>query len=328
MAAQGEQHYVVGVDFGGTHLRAALVDQGGQIVERLKRETRAQLGPEAVIDRIAEAVRDMSQHIPNRGRLGGLGVIAPGPIDPFKGIVLRAPNLEGWDNLPLADELAERVAVPVWIGNDANLAALAEHRYGAGRGLSDLIYLTISTGIGSGFIANNEMLLGARGMAAEAGHMQVLADGPLCGCGNRGCIEAMASGPNIAREAMARLYRGIPSSLSEVPHALTAKEVVNAAQAGDPMAVEVIRRAGQWIGLAVANLVHLFNPQRIIMGGGVTNAGDLLLDPIREGADRHIMPGYRGTFDVVRTELGDDVGLLGAAALAFSKLPQDATANP
>jgi glucokinase len=311
--------YVVGVDFGGTHLRAALVDNDGQIVEQLKRETRATLGPAAVIDRIAEAITDMHTHVPLGDTLAGVGAIAPGPLDPFEGIIFRAPNLEGWDNIPLADELRARVNLPVWIGNDANLAALAEHAYGAGRGLSDLIYLTISTGIGSGFIINNQMLLGARGMAAEAGHMQIIPDGPLCNCGNRGCIEAIASGPNIAREAAGRLRRGIESSLQHLEHDPTAREVVQAAKAGDAMAIDVLRRAGLFIGMAVANLVHLFNPQRIVIGGGVSNAGELLFGPMRQGANEHIMPSYRGSFDIVPAALGDDVGLLGAAALAFTQ---------
>jgi glucokinase len=249
-----------------------------------------------------------------------VGVIAPGPLDPFKGIVLRAPNLAGWDNVPLEEELEKRVALPVRIGNDANLAALAEHRYGGGRGMSDIIYLTISTGIGSGFIVNNQMMLGARGMAAEAGHMQILPDGPLCGCGNRGCIEALASGPNIAAEASARLHRGISSSLGELTREITARDVVRAAREGDRMALDVVERAGAFIGLAIANLIHLFNPQRILIGGGVSNAGDLLFEPIRRSADLHTMSAYYDSYDIVPAELGDDVGLLGAAALAFSEV--------
>lgn len=311
--------YVVGVDFGGTHLRAALVQEGGQIEEQLKRETRAQLGPQAVLDRVADAVRDVADDVPAGSELLGVGVIAPGPLDPYRGIVLRTPNLEGWDNLPITAELERRLAMPISVGNDANLAALAEYRYGAGHGCDPLIYLTISTGIGSGFIINGQMLLGANGMAGEAGHMQLVADGPVCGCSNRGCVEALASGPNIAREATVRLTRGLPSSLSEVDGAITAKEVVEAAQAGDHMARDVITRAGQYIGMAVANLVHIFNPQRIVIGGGVSNAGEFLFGPIREVANERVMPGYRGTFDIVAAELGDDVGLLGAAALALSR---------
>jgi glucokinase len=310
--------YVIGVDFGGTHIRAALVDEEGQIVEQLKRKTLAELGTKAVMDRIADAIKEVAAHVPQGDEVVGVGAIAPGPSDPFTGVVFQAPNLPGWENVHLAEELHKRVELPVWIGNDANLAALAEHRYGAGRGLSDIVYVTVSTGIGGGIIVNHQMLLGPDGMAAEVGHMQIVPDGPLCNCGNRGCVEALASGPNIAREARARLERGIESSLSKLDHFPSTENVVQAAREGDELACDVIRRAGEHIGMMVANLVHLFNTQRFIFGGGVTNAGDLLLDPIRDTAYERTMKSYHGTFDVVPAACGDNVGILGAAALAFS----------
>lgn len=311
--------HIIGVDFGGTHLRAALVNEHGEILEQVKQETRAQLGPERVIDRIAAAVQDMARHLADGDSpVLGIGVVAPGPLDPFKGIILKAPNLPGWEDIPLASELRERTGLPVWAGNDANLAALAEHRYGQGRGLTDLIYLTVSTGIGSGMIINNRLLLGYQGLAGEAGHVQVIPDGPLCGCGNRGCVESVASGTNIAIEAEARLQRGLKSSLSTLGRPPTAKDVSEAAEQGDEMSVYILRRAGRFVGITAANLIHIFNPQRIIIGGGVSNAGDLLLEPMRAACDRHVMEAYRGSYDIVRTQLGDRVGLLGAAALGFS----------
>lgn len=310
--------YVVAVDFGGTHLRAALVDETGQIVQRLKHKTDAHLGPAVVIDRLAEAVQRIAEADGKPVPVQGVGVIAPGPLDPYQGIVFQAPNLAGWENIPLAAELQARVQRPVSIGNDANLAALAEQRYGLGQGLSDLIYLTISTGIGGGIICNHTLLLGAKGLAGEVGHMQIIPEGPLCGCGNRGCVEALASGPNIARAAVERIEHGLASSLKEVSHPITAEDVVAAARQGDKIALEVLERAGGFIGMAVANLIHLFNPQRVIIGGGVSNAGPLLFDPIRETTRRRLMAIYRDTFDIVPSQLGDDVGLLGAAALAFA----------
>lgn len=310
--------YVVGVDFGGTHLRAALVNENGEIIERVKRKTMGHLGQDAVFDRIAQAVRDVADKMKEGDSLEGVGVIAPGPLDPFRGLVFYAPNLK-WKNVPLSDGLYQRLGCPVWAGNDANLAALAEHRYGAGKGLKNMIYITVSTGIGGGVIINDEMLLGTNGQAAEVGHMQIMPEGPLCGCGNRGCVESVASGTNMARIAKERLQHGVESSLQEHEGEITAKEVVLAAANGDQMALELLQQAGSYIGMAVANLVHLFNPQRFIFGGGVSNAGDLLFDPIRRAAKRRTMPNYHGTFDIVAAELGDNVGLLGAAALAFSK---------
>ena len=312
-------NYVVGVDFGGTHLRAALIDRDGNILKRVKRKTMAHLGADAVFDRIADAVRDAADELAEGDSLVAVGVIAPGPLDPFKGIVFYAPNLN-WVNVPLADELQNRLGLPVFAGNDANLAALAEHRYGAGKGLTDIIYMTVSTGIGAGIIINNEMLLGSNGQAAEVGHMPIMPEGPLCGCGQRGCIESLASGPNIARIAKERLSHGVESLLQEHDGEITAKEVVQAAQKGDRLALELLNQAGSYIGLALASLVHIFNPQRFVFGGGVSNAGDLLFDPIRHALKWRTIASYHDTFDIVPAELGDNVGLLGAAALAFSKV--------
>lgn len=311
--------YVVGVDFGGTHLRAALIDREGRILKRVKRKTMADRGADVVFDRIAEAVRDTVDGLQDGDSLVGVGVIAPGPLDPFKGIVFYAPNLN-WENVPLVDELEARLGYRVFAGNDANLAALAEHRYGAGKGLTDLIYMTISTGIGGGVIINNEMLLGSNGQAAEVGHMQIMPEGPLCGCGQRGCVEALASGTNIGRIANERLRNGVESVLQSHEGEVTAKEVVEAAQQGDRLALELLNEAGAYIGLALTNLVHIFNPQRFVFGGGVSNAGDLLFEPIRRALKRRTIPSYHDTFDIVPAELGDNVGLLGAAALAFARV--------
>lgn len=309
--------YVVGVDFGGTHLRAALIDDGGKVIKRNKRKTEAHLGPVTVIARIADAVRDVMVDVP-ADEVVGVGVIAPGPSNPYTGVVLKAPNLDGWELIALESALEQHLGKNVWLGNDANLAALAEHRYGAGRGYGHLIYVTVSTGIGGGIIINNQMLLGAQGLAGEIGHMQIIPDGPVCGCGNRGCVEAVASGPNIARVARERIAHGEDSTLSRLGERLTTEHVVRAAQAGDRVAIDVLEEAGGYIGMAIANLIHIFNPQRIIIGGGVSNAGDLLFEPIRKTAKQRTMPVYHGTYDIVLAGLGDDVGLLGAAALAFT----------
>jgi len=308
--------YVVGVDFGGTHLRAALINEAGEVVHRDKRKTESWLGPAAVIAKIADAVRDVIADIPTDEVLG-VGVIAPGPSNPYTGVVLKAPNLDGWELIALDAALEQHLGKEVWLGNDANLAALAEHRYGAGRGYSHLIYVTVSTGIGGGVIINNQMLLGAQGLAAEVGHMQIMPDGPLCGCGNHGCVEAVASGPNIARVARERIEHGAESSLSPLHGEVSTEHIVKAAQAGDALAIDVLADAGGYVGMAIANLIHIFNPQRIIIGGGVSNAGEFLFEPIRKAAKQRTMPVYHGTYDIVAAELGDDVGLLGAAALAF-----------
>lgn len=183
-----------------------------------------------------------------------------------------------------------------------------------------MIYITVSTGIGGGIIVEDELVLGEQGLAAEVGHIPLALEGPLCGCGHRGHLEALASGPNIAREARSHLDRGHDSVLAELEHEITAIDVAEAARDGDEMATTVFERAGYYLGLGLATMLHLFDTERFVIGGGVSNAGDLLLEPARRSAISHVMPPYRDTFDVVLAELGDNVGLMGAAALVFDRV--------
>jgi len=215
------------------------------------------------------------------------------------------------------------------VGNDANLAALAEQRFGAGQGVSDLIYITVSTGIGGGIIADNRLLLGAQGFAAEVGHQTIEAHGPRCKCGNIGCLEALAAGPAIARCARELVRTGIGTAIADLVGGdldkITAKVVNRAAQAGDPVAIELFRQAGFYIGVGIVNLLHLFNPSLIVIGGSVTKAGDLLFEPIRATVRERAMASYYWeNTPIVPATLGDDVGLLGAVALV---LLRNTTAN-
>lgn len=311
--------YAIAIDLGGTHLRTALIDRSGTIADVKRVETQADAGPDAGITQIANATRSVLDEASSTG-IVGIGIAAPGPVDHKRGLVKSPPNLAGWGEVALADRVEALLDVPVCLGNDANLAALGEHRYGAGQGFANVIYVTVSTGIGGGIIVDNELLLGERGLAAEVGHIPLVVEGPLCPCGNRGHLEALASGPSIAREARAALQRGIESSLASLGHELTAVDVTDAARAGDHLAKEVLARAGRFLGLGFVTLVHLFDTERFVIGGGVSNAGDLLLEPARHTAREHVMKPYRDTFDVVLAELGDDVGLMGAAALVFDRL--------
>lgn len=305
------------IDLGGTHLRAAVVDAKGQIVQAMRTRTHAEEGPDAVIARMAALGREVMEASSRREHIVGVGVAAPGPVDLARGFVLYPPNLPGWGAVPLAERLSQALDLPVWLGNDANLAALGEHRFGAGRGVAHMIYITVSTGIGGGIISDNRLVVGAHGMAAEVGHMPLVLEGPLCGCGHRGHLEALASGPSIAREAEAAVQRGWPTSLAELKRPLRAEDVVAAARAGDQVARSILARAGEFLGRGMALLAHLFDPERFVIGGGVSNAGELLLEPARQAARRHVLPSYRDTFDVVQAELGDNAGLVGAAALVF-----------
>jgi glucokinase len=310
----------IAVDIGGTQIRAALCDPAGGIHRRAADLTAAHEGHDAVMARIERAIR---QVWPADGRVTAIGVAAPGPLDPWSGVVFEAPNIPCWEDYPLRDVIQERLGVPTLVGNDANGAALAEQRFGAGQGKRDLIYITVSTGVGGGIIVNGELLLGAHGLAGEIGHIIVEPDGPPCGCGNRGCLEALASGPSIARQARQRILAGESSRALEFaqgdPDAITAKILNQAAQKGDRLAVDAFRQAGTYLGIALVSLLHLFDPSIVVIGGSVSKAGDLLLKPACETVRQRCMTDrYWRDTPIVPAALGDDVGLLGALALVLT----------
>ncbi len=316
----------IGVDVGGTSIRAARFNGHTHIPDpKAKTPTQGAKGPEAVIQRIEKTIREVAP--PNLEGVAGVGIIAPGPLDPFIGTILSAPNIPGWENVPLKKIMEERLSVPVLLGNDANLAALAEWKFGAGRGRNDVLYLTISTGIGGGVISNGRLLLGARGLAAEVGHILAVPDGPLCGCGQRGHLEAVASGTAIGRTAQARLKAGdgenskIWDVVGDELDKVTGAVVGEAAQAGDEFACRLIAEAGTFIGRTLASLLHLYNPSIVICGGGVSMLGDVLLEPMRAAVRQYAMSDvYWRDCPIVAAELGDDAGLIGAGALAMEEV--------
>lgn len=306
---------LIAVDLGGTNTRVALFEGNTPDPQQLNKvPTEAQEGPEAVINRIINAIETT---LPAEGADLKIGVGAPGPLDPRKGIVFEAPNLPGWENIPLQQRLASHFGCPVGIGNDANLAALGEWCHGAGQGADNVIYLTISTGIGGGIITDGHLLLGAHGLGAELGHIVVQPGGPLCGCGRRGHLEAVASGTAIARRAAERLAEGDESTLQSLGGQVTAVDVGQAAQDGDALALEVIQEAAGFIGVALADFAHTFNPEVFVLGGGVSQLGDLLFDPIRRSLKASIMHRiYLEGLRITPAALGDDSGLVGAMVLA------------
>jgi glucokinase len=312
------KRWVIGVDLGGTQIRALRTDLAGEKAARAEQLTLAQQGPQAVVSRILETVREVMAGVP-REEILGLGIGAPGPID-SAGVVHDPPNLPGWKGVSLVDELAGPLGLPIYAGNDANLGALAEYRFGAGAGVDHLVYLNVGTGIGGGVISHGRMLTGWRGFAAELGHQTLDPDGPRCGCGQPGHLEAFASGPAIARDARKALEQGRSSTIPE--HAkgpVTAKSVAAAAMTGDALALELLHQAGYYLGLGLANLIHILEPQRILIGGGVSLAGELLLEPARQTVDQRLMSTvYRGV-EILPAALGPDVGLMGAAALVMQE---------
>lgn len=316
------------VDVGGTNIRAARCTPQGEVIARARYPTISEDRRESVLDRILAAIHEvLPAEGADRDGVQALGVSVPGALDPRAGVVWHAANLPGWVNYPLKHKLERRLRLPVAIGNDANLAALAEWKFGAGRGYDDVLYLTISTGIGGGVISDGRLITGAGGLATEFGHVTVAPHGPVCGCGRRGHLEALASGAAIARAARLRL-KARPAPPSTIPDhaggqidAVTARHVGEAARAGDVLAVSLLAEAGTYLGQAIADFLHIFNPSIVILGGGVANnVGDLLLEPARAAVrQRSISDRYVQDCPIVQAQLADDAGLLGALALALEK---------
>jgi glucokinase len=303
---------IIAVDLGGTQIRAAAYRRGSLEPVDIRRTPTCGVG--AAFERMCTLIQSIW---PEHEFVEKIIVASPGPQNPETGVIFSAPNIPGWDNFPIGPELAKRFGVQVRIGNDANLAALGEWRFGAGQGHNNVLYLTISTGIGGGVINDGRLLLGARGLAAEIGHVTVLPDGPLCGCGQRGHLEALASGPAIAVYAQTQIAGGAASSL-KVKENLTARDISEAAEQGDALAIHALARAGNYIGEALASFLHLFNPSVVIFGGGVSFSGDFLLAPVKESLQKHVMDkSYLRELAIVNAALGDNAGLMGALALGL-----------
>ncbi len=312
---------VVALDLGGTKFRVALVNRDGDILKRSIAATDAHEGRKQVLQRVNDLIHETMRE--TGATIIGMGISVPGPLDPEKGIIMHPPNLPNWEHVPIRDLCEKEFGIPVYAGNDANMAAVGEHRYGAGKGVSHLVYITVSTGIGGGVIINNKLYLGSRGLAGEVGHMTVDPDGPLCNCGNSGCLEALASGTSIARRAAERIAAGEMSSLAslvkEDPRRLTAEAVELAGRSGDTLAKAVLEEAGRYLGMGVANLIHCFDPEMVVIGGGVSRAGDAIISPVRREVEKRLMPAFKDSVAIVPAVLGENTGLLGAATMAFGQ---------
>jgi glucokinase len=308
---------VLAIDIGGTKLAAGIVDTEGRIVARGEVPTLAADGLEPVLGRIVGLGRDLlSRPEVADVSVHRVGVGCAGPVDLKAGIVFNPPNLPGWVRVPLIDHLQQALALPAVLENDANAAALGEFRYGAGRGARSIVYMTVSTGIGGGIILDGKVWHGLKDAAGEIGHMTVCPDGPLCGCGNRGCLEAMASGTSIARRAREAVAAGRQTGLSEIP-ALTSADVVRLAQAGDVVAREVWDSAVTYLGIGVAAVITFLAPERVVLGGGVTKAGNFLFQPLRAYVRERVKLVPVESVPILPAALGPDVGILGAAAVAL-----------
>lgn len=307
----------VGIDIGGTNVKAGVVDPDGRVVEWTRSETPSSQ-PAAVEDLVADIVAELSRRHP----IVAVGVGAAGFIDASKSTVLFSPHL-AWRNEPLREAILRRVGLPTSIDNDANCAAWAEARFGAAQNESDLVCLTLGTGIGGGLVLGGELFRGHFGLAGEFGHMQVVEDGRPCPCGNRGCWEQYASANALVRDARALVEAGSTRAMpllkraGDDPDALTGLLVAAAAVEADALAVELLAETGRWLGIGIANLAAALDPGIVVIGGGVSDAGALLIGPAID-AYRHQLTGrgFRQEARIVRAHLGNQAGMIGAADLA------------
>jgi len=319
MTEQEAGRYLGAVDLGGSKILSVIVDAEGRIAGEDRRATEADEGPDAALERIAASVEAaLAEAGLRRDDLRAVGVCAPGPIDSTRGSILSGPNLPGWHDVPICRYLTERLGVPAILENDATAAAYGEFVYGAGRGHRHIVYITVSTGIGGGLVLDGRLYRGVTGVAGELGHITIEAEGPLCGCGKPGHVEALASGTAIAREGEALLARGgssLMARLAQEDGELTAATVHQAADAGDPEAIRILQRAGHYLGIGLAAYVDVFNPEVIIIGGGLRRMGDLYLGPAREEMARRAMAEPLKVVRLVEAELGDYSGAMGMVAL-------------
>jgi len=306
------------VDLGGTKVRAVVADGSGRVLGNDIRLSGAAEGLESVLGRMVESLdAALAKAGVEREQLAGLGIASPGAVDVERGVVPNAPQLPGWQDVPLARLMAERVGVPALLENDASAAALGEHRFGAGRGSRHMLYITVSTGLGGGIIIDGELYRGKSGAAGELGHMIIDIDGPPCGCGARGCLEALASGTAIARRGERLAESGDSPVLARLrgqEGPVTAEMMKRAADMGDAASREAFREAGHYLGVALAGYVNIFDPEAIIVGGGCAQAGDLLMDQAQVTMESLAMNQPLKGVRLVVSELGEFSGAMGMIA--------------
>ena len=317
--------HVVGIDIGGTKLATVVADKTGHILNKVRKPTLAEKGPEYALGLLFDMVREVVDLAGlERKSISAIGVSCGGPLDTKTGIVYSPPNLPGWDALPLKAKLESKFQVPVTIENDANASALAEFRFGGGRGYNAVLYMTMSTGIGGGIVINGQVYHGANDSAGEVGHQILLPNGPRCGCGKRGCLEALCSGPAIARRAQTAIQKRLEDEKTATAiltladgciEDVKSEHVLEAARIGDRLALELVGETAYYMGWGIANLVNILNPDIVLLGTIAVAAGDLLLNPIRETVLKFAMTRPAEVVKIAPAQLGDALGDLAAVAL-------------
>lgn len=322
----GQEDYVVGVDMGGTKILAAVIGSNGQIVSRCKGMTGADKGTDEVINRIAECISESIKKANlDQSQIRAIGIGAPGVIDSKTGIVIYAPNLR-WTNVALKTALENRFEIPISVDNDVNLGTLGEQVLGAGKGVDNLVSIFIGTGIGGGIIVNGKLFYGANRTAGEIGHVILRPDGPKCSCGNRGCLEALASRTAISRYVRKAItQQGKKSILPELNKGslklVRSRALAKAVEKGDRVTAKAIERAQYYLGVGVATVIGIVNPQIVVLGGGLIEAmGENFVSGVYDVAAELALPNAMNGVEVVSAKLGDDAGVIGAAVLACEDL--------
>jgi len=311
-------------DLGGTNLRCAIVTSDGEIQTEERALTEGERGVDVVIEHMAELIEQVASH----GGLGSnvpVGVAAPGPLDPNTGIVRFSPNLAGWTDVPLRGRLEDLTGRTVHLGNDANSAALGEFYFGSARDAQHLVYIALGTGVGGGVISEGKLIDGVNGLGGELGHTCVNLDGPRCSCGASGCVEAYCSGWAIARDGQALVRAGRGSAIRAAannPDEIDARAVSEAAERGDEGALLILERAGHALGAALASFANVFNPEMIVIGGGLASIGDPLLWPAERAFHAYALPAISESVTITGSSLGTRTGIFGAAAIVFHQQNQ------
>ncbi len=311
--------YIIGIDIGGTKTSVSLGNAQGKIIIRTVLPSE---GVRSTLSQLKRIIRTyLKRYDQGLKRTRGIGITGPGPMDLKKGVLIKPPNMPAWRNVPLKRIFASSFALPVFVDNDANCAALGEKTFGAGKTVRDLFYYTVSTGIGGGLIINGDIYHGASSDAGEIGHSVIVPDGPRCNCGKRGCLEALASGTSIARIARKKVTEGsLILKLAKNKKKIDAEIVARAARKGDRLARQIYRQAAFYLGLSVTNVIHTINPEMIVIGGGVSKAGSILFKPLRNTVRKFSWPRPYRACKIVPAKLKDAVGDLGAISLVLKKL--------
>lgn len=311
----------IGIDVGGTNVKIALVDDNGKIIYSNSVPTYAKMGYEYTVNNIKQAIKDlMKETNTTSSDIEGIGFDFPGQVDCKTGVVKLAPNIPGWVNVPIAQMIEDEFHIPTRIDNDVRCAALGELKFGAGRGCENFICITVGTGIGSGIVINGKVVRGATNAAGELGHIKLqMNGGPICGCGDTGCLEAFASGPAIVAMAQEYIKGGKSTKFREMAAVeggeITPYMVAKAAEEGDPVAKRIFEIVGEYIGIGLTSVINLLNPERVIIGGGVAESGELLLGPIRKTIKERAMVVAGNAVEIVPAQLGNSAGVIGASML-------------